>query len=311
MKKIEQAYQSIFGSRYEVRKYLKYFTHEDFKDLKAEKIAFPSDQGQVLRGNIYYYQKSNKLCLFSHGMDSNHKSYMHEIAYLARSGQMVFAYDNTGVDTSEGESLIGFTQSLIDLDFAIRYIKHSSLWKDCVLSCVGHSWGAFACLNIVGIHEDIAHIVAISPVRSSKVLYKQMLKGLGRLFVPAIMRLENKLFPAYSNLNLEDALNKTKSKILLLHCRDDEIISCKKNTMFLEKHIKNSNIEYFYCNDKNHNPNYTKEGVQYMKESFRILSTLLKNNSEEEVMTFAKTIDFKKIVVQDKFIMNMICTFIK
>ena len=46
--------------------------------------------------------------------------------YLSSNGYLVFAYDATGNDESEGDAVNGLPQGIIDLDYAIRFIKESN-----------------------------------------------------------------------------------------------------------------------------------------------------------------------------------------
>ncbi len=43
--------------------------------------------------------------------------------YFTSHGYLVFAYDATGNDDSEGESVIGMEQGIIDLSYAISYVE--------------------------------------------------------------------------------------------------------------------------------------------------------------------------------------------
>lgn len=118
-----------FGKRCEGNPKLKYFTADDFKGLNAKPIEFKSNKGQVLRGNIYTNQHIKEykgLIIFVHGMGGGHLSYTTEINTLAKAGFIVMAYDNTGTCSSEGKSLKGFYQSVIDLNYALKFVEENS-----------------------------------------------------------------------------------------------------------------------------------------------------------------------------------------
>lgn len=63
------ANRKYFRRRYDGNPNLKYFTADDFHQLVAEPISFPSDKGQVLRGYIYRSSQvpAEGLIIFSHG----------------------------------------------------------------------------------------------------------------------------------------------------------------------------------------------------------------------------------------------------
>ena len=308
--KVLGMYESIYNKRYDERKFIKYYTHNDFDSLNAMPIEFKSNNNQTLRGNLYYYNKSDKLCVFCHGMEATHHSYMHEIEFIAKSGFMVFSYDNTGVGMSDGDSMVGFSQSLVDLDYALRYIKNSE-FKDLDLSLVGHSWGGFAVSNILNYHDEIKAIVSISAPISTKSIFSQFMKGVLKVFLPTILKVEKNKFPNYYNSSAEEVIKNTNTPILFIHSTDDLVVSCKNNAKHLEKINKNPKVEFLFCDNKNHNPNYTAEGVKYMNDVFSNFARVGKNMSLEEKMEYFKEVDFKKMVIQDSQIMAKVCNFIK
>ena len=90
-----------------------------------EEDAFASRQGQMLRG--YHYTKEGELpkglVVLSHGLGGGgQNSYMDVADYLTDHGYAVFAYDVTGNDKSEGESIRGIPQGVTDLDYALQHI---------------------------------------------------------------------------------------------------------------------------------------------------------------------------------------------
>ena len=93
---------AAFGVRCEGNPALKYFTHEDFDDLDAEPVSFPSDKGQLLRGAVYTCRNVDPtaLVIFAHGMGGGHLSYTTNIRTITKAGFAVLAYDNTGTMAS-------------------------------------------------------------------------------------------------------------------------------------------------------------------------------------------------------------------
>ena len=53
--------------------------------------------------------------VFVHGMGAGHLSYTTEINTIAKSGYKVLSYDNTGCCASDGKSMNGFYQAVLDL----------------------------------------------------------------------------------------------------------------------------------------------------------------------------------------------------
>ncbi|MCH3943443.1 MAG: lysophospholipase [Atopobiaceae bacterium] len=69
--------------------------------------------------------------------------YMDVADRFASSGHLVFAYDPTGVDESEGESTVGFPQGVIDLEHAIDFVARDREVGGLPVVPFGHSWGAW------------------------------------------------------------------------------------------------------------------------------------------------------------------------
>ena len=50
--------------------------------------------------------------------------------YFTLNGYLVFAYDATGCDKSESDAVGGLPQGVIDLDFALHYVKETEEYRD-------------------------------------------------------------------------------------------------------------------------------------------------------------------------------------
>ena len=97
-------YNDNFGKRFTTGEVYT-FRVEDFDGLSREKYTFTSDKGQVLTG--YKYYRSNEapkgMVVLAHGFGGGgHRAYMNIANYFASNGYLVFAYDATGNDESEG-----------------------------------------------------------------------------------------------------------------------------------------------------------------------------------------------------------------
>ena len=116
-------YNDNFGERYETAEWMAYSVSE-FKGLKVKECSFTSNSGQFLAG--YQYFKEDQPCkgvvVLAHGLGGGgHNTYMDVADYFTSNGYLVFCYDATGNDKSEGDSVEGLPQGVIDLDYALRY----------------------------------------------------------------------------------------------------------------------------------------------------------------------------------------------
>ena len=176
--KIREVYRKALYNRVDDNGNIFYFSSENFEGLEKEEYTFASSRGHELKGYFYFYKayKPNHLVIFDHGMGGGHRSYMKEIEMLAKKGYLVLAYDHSGCMESGGESTFGFPQSLMDLDDCIKSIKANPKYENFDLSVIGHSWGAYSCLNIASFHE-LKHIIAMSGFISVKQILSQFFSG--------------------------------------------------------------------------------------------------------------------------------------
>ena len=312
MNKIEKMYRSKVHTRFDDTGCLYYFSVDDFKGLLREKYDFVSEQGNRLSGQFYYYPGyiADRVVVFDHGMGGGHRSYMREIEKLAKHGYKVFAYDHTGCMESEGETTNGFCQSLSDLNACISTIKNDERYKNCSFSVVGHSCGAYSCLNIGKYHKDLKNVVAMSGFVSVSRMLKQTFGGMLSIFRSHFVRMEKSANEKYFDCSAEDSLTNTDAKLLVIHSADDSTVSCKLHFDFLKNKLSNRNdSEFLLVDKKGHNPNYTQDAVLYMKEFFTQLSLQSKNgvlDSEEKRQAFVSSYDWYRMTEQDDMVWEKI-----
>ena len=302
-------------TRYDELPYLKYYTHADFKGLKAKPYSFIS-QNNTLRGNFYFYDGYDKdtIVIFCHGILGGHKSYLCEIEMLARAGYLVLGYDNTGCVSSDGKDIGGLGASLKDLDNAIISLKKNDEYKDKKIYVMGHSWGGYAASNIYNF-EQVDKIVAVSPFISLKQEYNDIFHGFTKLVHPRVIQLEGKAIgKKYAKSTAVNALNNVFGKALVIHSTDDPVVKYKTTTAVLQKKVINPNVEYLIVNNKDHHPLYTDEAVKLYNETFSSFNQLVREKKLETLEAkkeFFASVDFKKLVSQDKEVWDKVIAFLK
>ncbi len=302
-KQIEKKYRSQLFVRYDENGMVYYFSAKDFPGLQAAPYTFIGSAGQKLQGYFYSYASpiSGRLLIFDHGLGGGHRAYMKEIELLARHGYLVFAYDHTGCMESEGESVNGFAQSLNDLDRCICSLKENDKYTAMKISVIGHSWGAFACMNIAALHHDIHSIVAISGFISVEQMLSQMFHGALSIFYKYIYRLEAEANPEFINFNAVESLRNTDAEVLLIHSADDSTVSAKYHFHVLRRALSGKkNISFILTDGKGHNPNYTCDAVKYKDEFFSELTKAIKHNTLEKAkQDFVARFDWDRMTQQD------------
>ena len=312
----------IFGKRCEGNSNLKYFTTDDFEELESKNIEFKSNKGQILRG-FTYVNKNIKdyrgLIIFVHGMGAGHFSYTTEINTLAKSGFIVMSYDNTGTCLSEGKSLKGFFQSVLDLDCALKFVKENKDLNKYDISLVGHSWGAYTVCQVLQFNHKIKSVVAFSGPNNSSNLICDLMGG-GKInfrFLKPFFDFINLLiFGPKANRNTTNILKNTDTPVLLLHGDLDFTCSLKNSLVVNPEIFKDKeNIKILVYKDKYHNIYQTRESEKYLNEVFGKINELNKKykgkSLEEKSKSIYDGIDYIKITEEDEEVMNTVIDFLK
>ncbi len=307
-----QEYLKTYIKRYDDEHYIHYFKAKDFINLHEEKKSFISKKGYKIMTFLYYYDNfsNDKLVIFVHGLGGGHLSYLREIEYLCKKGFLVLSFDLTGCFESEGISNLSLTQAICDLDDVLNFVKLEDKFKNKEIICIGHSLGGFAVNNIYSLHQEISKIISISGITTIDNLTKDYLSK----DKEDILKYERDVNLKYALLNPIDSYNHKQLKALIIHSQDDNIISFSNHAMYLYNGIKNDQVEFYFVNNKLHNPNYSLNAVKYMTTSFSQYFSLLnegKLTSLKEKIDYFNTLDFVLMTEQDEEIMNLIVSFIK
>ncbi len=314
--KILSLYRGILFSRYDDRGDLYYFSHTDLDGINKEPYEFKNDKGQALRGGFYFTNEKSldRIVIFAHGLGGGHRSYMREIEQLTRHGYTVLAYDNTGCMVSEGEGARGFSGSLADLDACIKSLRQIPDYKETQISVVGHSWGAYATLNICAYHPDITHICAISGFVSVERMLIQQFSPFLKKYIPMLTALERATNKDYADSDAITALHKSRAKALIIHSSDDKVVKRKAHFDVLRSALgQRPSTELLLLRGKGHNPNYTPDAVRYEGKCMKDYKRLRKKgklNTDAEKQSFIASYDWRRMTAQDPEVWQRIFDFL-
>ena len=262
-KQVVDAYKGMMYKRCDDTETVFYFSAADFQGLRQEAFEFKASAGHTLSGYIYSYENSidGRLVVFDHGFGGGHRAYMKEIEKLCSHGYKVLAYDHTGCMESGGETPNGLAQSLCDLNDCMNAIKADGRFGGFDVSVVGHSWGGFSTMNIVKLHPEISHVVAMCGFVSVHQMINTFFPGFLRGYRRALLDVEREANPTYSQFNAVDSLENSNVKALLIYSEDDKL--CRKSHYDILKAALagKENVQLLLVNNKGHNPNYTEEAV--------------------------------------------------
>ena len=314
-KQIEIIYKSVLFRRHDPDGSIFYFSHSDFEGLVSEEFSFKSKRDHLLKGSFYHYgnPKQSRLIVLEHGMGNGHNSYFREIEKLAKAGYLVYSYDHTGCNHSEGDHIYGLSGSLSDLDDCINALVSQRGFSESEITVIGHSWGGFSTLNILAYHPDLHSIVAMSGFISIPVMQKQA--------VPLPLSLRNRLYdlerrtnPSYADSSAVEVLRMTDRPVLIIHSTDDATVSYKHNFLRLSAALKGrDNVSLLTVSGSGHNPTYTVEAFYYKEAFFKDLKKKrrkgqLKNEAQRS--TFASSYDWHKITEQNEQVWSVVFKFL-
>lgn len=310
-KAIKNYYIKNFLKRADYNDSTFYFSHEDFPGLNFEPYSFTSSRGDKLIGGFYYYEpcKKDRIVFFDHGMWSGRRSYMREIEMLAKHGYLVYSYDHTGCMESQGDGIVGFAQSLTDLNDAIEAVKKHEIYGSLSKSVVGHSWGGFSTLNIASLQPELTHIVAMSGFISVRKMFDMFPKFMKKT-AEKLYAYECEQNPISAKADAVGSLSGFGGKALVIHSEDDNLVSCKAHFDVMHEALsEKENIIFLRLSGKGHHPNYTYDAVKYKDAFFEEQKKLKKKKklrTPEQKKALIDAWDWHRMTAQDEDVWNAI-----
>ena len=316
-------YNDNFGERFETAEWMAYSV-SDFEGLKVEECSFVSNNGQLLAGYRYYKenQQSNKgVVVLAHGLGGGgHNTYMDIADYFTSNGYLVFAYDATGNDKSEGDSVEGLPQGVIDLDYALRYVKQTDTYKGLPIVLFGHSWGGYSVGNVLNCHPDVKAAVLVAGFDRSTDLFEQQgesMVGFGiKLFMPYVSLYERLKFGKYAAYSAIDGFGNSKAGIMVIHSKDDTTVLPENGyDKFYDMYGDNSRFLFIEYDDRGHNYIYYSEAAKdYRDQLNKEYSAYVEANggqynSEIKADFMEKNLDKSKCYEFDHDLMERILEF--
>lgn len=244
-----------------------------YPDFIKEETSFVSNKKQVLHGAFYRYPKTQykALLVLPHGMGGGHDSYIAEIEYFARAGYLVFSYDNTGTNASEGEKLIGLQQGPIDLDYALSYLKTIPQIASLKTVLYGHSWGGYSVTAVNAFNHNISAIVSVAgfddPANSLREHGRTIVGEKIEWFMPYVKIYETLLFGKNADLTGVKGLESTDAKVMIIHSADDNVVNFQDNYMaYYNRFNKDTRFTFIDLEDRGHNAVLSKAAATHIEQ---------------------------------------------
>lgn len=312
-------YESNFGDRYEAYTPMARSLSE-FPDLKADRYIFSSNKGQELVGYKYYkeYETHKGLVIMAHGLGGGgHKLYLGVTDYFASNGYVVFAYDATGNDESEGSSVRGMPQGVIDLDYALQFVSKTEAFKDLPIMLFGHSWGAYSAGSVLKAHPDVRAVVLVSGFNTSMDIIaeegKRIAGGMFNVIAPYISLYEKMKFGKYATYSCLGGFEESDADVMIVYSTEDEMISREKSyDVFYDVYKDNSRFEFVKYDNRSHDYMFYSDASREYIDEFnaefeKYISSLEEEFTAEIKSTYLnENLDKARLYDLDDELMNRI-----
>lgn len=259
-----------------------------FEGLDRDRYEFASNNNQTLVGYNYHKTDTPKaLIIFIHGFGGSHPFYKPLINALADRGYWVFAFDGTGTGESDGDSMVGFEQHVIDLEYAIRFVQNEEAFHDLQISLVGHSWGGYAAAAVLNTEPKISSVVSISGFSSAYDLELDELNdkigAVGDLALPYLKLTQLQKFGRYEHYTGINGFRKTNTPGLIIASEDDDVVAPEYGYKLYKSKLPESRLEYLIFNHRGHHPYWTDEAWQKYSDFMDCMSGSCKDEAEQKI----------------------------
>jgi len=315
-------YEGNFGDRYESYAPMAR-SIDEFEGLNLQRYTFTSNKGQILAGYKYYRDLENikGIVVIAHGLGGGgHNSYMDVADFFTSNEYVVFAYDATGNDESEGSSVKGIPQGLIDLDYAIQFVKQTPDFEGLPILLFGHSWGGYSVGSVLNLHPDVKAVVMVAGFNKSMDIIEEEGKRIAgdmiNVLLPYISLYEKIKFGKFASYSCINGFENSDAGVMVIHSTDDDMISNKKSfDVFYDLYKDNSRFNFVKYEDRGHNYVYYSDVSREYKDEFNRKFDEYLNSLDEELTIelkasyFKEHFDKKSLFDLDEGLMDNIVTF--
>lgn len=284
---VNMGYEMVFGRRFTTTDDLGLVTTEDFDGLIKTEEQFFTDKQNLLRGGFFYMEdgisgegaKYKGVVVVSHGFGGGYAWYLPQIAYLARNGYLVFAFDKTGNDSSNGKEVYGLPQGIIDLEYALDYVRGAPIAKGLPILLYGHSWGGYSSCAVLQTQKDITAVASLSGFNTSQdMLMYQGSAFFGeyiRYLSPFLYFCDKMRFGEYADYSSLNGLRETDADVILLHSDDDGTIPIDSSfKLYKEELGDHANLTFVPLSGKKHDVYFSEEATVYRVNNRELLNKI-------------------------------------
>ncbi len=208
--------------------------------------------------------------------------------YFTAHGYLVFSYDATGNDNSEGKSVKGFPQGTIDLSYAIDYVENDMTYRDLPILLWGYSWGAYAGGCVLNVHPEITAAVLIAGPNDFMDMFENEVKdvtGSAGMILKPFARLNQMItFGEYGNLTCIDGFEHSDAGVMIIHGKEDTVVPFEIGyEKYYERYADDSRFTFVSYEDKGHNDIfYTDEANEYRQYVYKLYDKYLEDSGLDD-----------------------------
>lgn len=215
-----------------------------------KEVIFSSGKN-TLQGFVYGGSNENGLIVISGGLGATADDYLPMIMFFVDNGWRVFAFNNTGVAGSEGKSTRGLTQSVIDLDAALSFIKNSAEFSGLPVMLVGHSWGGYAVCAVLNNNHSVNAVASFAGYNNGRDVYDDFgTKAVGLryyMLFPHFRVIQRLYFGRAVGFTAVGGINKANIPVMIVHASDDDQMPATTTSIYAHRdRISNPFVEIIF-----------------------------------------------------------------
>ena len=239
-------YDSLFG-RYDPEQAV---SIDDTLLSRREEVSFLSGDTK-LRGYFYGSEAKDVLIVVAPGFHAGGDDYLEQIRYFLDCGWGVFAFDTTGSCESGGDSSVGFSQEVHDLEAALSYLEENHRFDYENLVLFGHSRGGYAVCCALNSDFEIDAVISVGGINSAmEGIMEPVAEAVGPLAYvnyPFLWAYQAMLFGTETvNLDVAEILSQTDVPTLIIHGKNDETVSYDAYSIIsYREEIQSGCVEFF------------------------------------------------------------------
>ncbi len=265
---------SMVFSRADYDKYdIEHFvTYEDCdkEQYPREELLITSGKNELI-GYLYGAESEKGLIIISPGHRDASDIKLYEILYFVDQGWSVLCYDYTGCYESEGKNMVGYVQSVKDLDAVLTYVEGAERFRDMPFLLFGHSLGGYATAAVLQEEHYVDGTIVASgfdmPIEQweySIERFTGIFHSIGAVYAKLFMKIN---FGADAYVSAVQGINAVDIPVLVISGTEDEFYGGTSPIYEKRNQITNPNCTYILLEQEGHYDYFLSDRALEYKET--------------------------------------------